>query len=143
MEARLRPDEAALAANPAAALTSLVRVPRIAAPTLLACLAALTGGCGGDGGGGAQEPVDKRGAALTCLRDKEGLPARPAGEDAIHVGDQRTGPRIRFFLTAGEAEAKQFEGGAEGSEQLGSALLFVRQGSERVLEQVEACLDEL
>ena len=115
----------------------------IAAPAILACIAALTPACGGSGARGKEDPNDKRGATLTCLREDKGLPARARGADAIQVGDPGTGPRIQFFLTAGEAEAKQFEGGAEGSEQLGSALLFVRQGSERVLEQVEACLDEL
>jgi hypothetical protein len=139
VEARLRRDETALAADADAALT----MRGIAAPTILACVAVLTPACGGGGAGGTDDATDKRGEALTCLTEEKDLPARAMGPDTIQVGDPRTGPRIQFFLTTGEAEAKQFEGGAEGSEQLGSALLFVRQGSERVLEEIEACLDEL
>jgi hypothetical protein len=113
----------------------------LAAGALLAAAA----GCGGGEPGAppSSEKNDDRAAALRCLREEKGLDARPVGEDVIVVGDAKTGPRIRFFLTAGEAEAKQFEGGAEGSEQIGSALLFVRQGSEQVLEKVESCLDAL
>ena len=55
----------------------------------------------------------------------------------------RNGPRIRFFLTSGQAEAEQFAGRGEGSEQIESALLFVREGSEQLLEDVEECLDNL
>ena len=109
-------------------------------------LVAASAGCGGSdrprAATGADEN-DKRAAALECLRDEQGMAATPVGEDLIQVGDPRRGPRIRFFLTAGEAEAKQFEGGAEGSEQIGSALLFVRKGGEAELEKVEACLDDI
>ena len=59
------------------------------------------------------------------------------------MGDPKTGPRIVFYLTAGEAEARQFEGDAEGSEQIGSALLYVRDGSDDVLGDVESCLGDL
>ena len=57
------------------------------------------------------------------------------------------GTRIRFFLTAGEAEVAQFRGEAEGTEQIGAALVFVepevREDSEELLEDVESCLAEL
>ena len=35
------------------------------------------------------------------------------------IGDGADAPRIKFFLTAGEAEAAQFEGDGEGAEQIG------------------------
>jgi hypothetical protein len=110
-----------------------------------AALLALVQACGGSDSGDlpSSEKNDDRAAALRCLGEEKGLDARPVGDDMIQVGDRRTGPRIVFFLTPGDAEAEQFEGGGEGSEQIGSALLFVRQGSEEVLEQVETCLDGL
>ena len=115
-------------------------------PILVAAAAlAAAAGCGGNGSSAspADKQSDKRGAALACIQEERGLEARPVGRDAIQVGDAARGPRIQFFLTNGEAEAAQFEGRGEGSEQIGAALLFVRQGSEQVLEDVEACLDDL
>jgi hypothetical protein len=50
---------------------------------------------------------------------------------------------VVFYLTSGQAEAAQFEGRGEGSEQIGSALLYVRDGSEEELEDVEACLSDV
>ena len=105
--------------------------------TLCALAGALLAGCGAsdeDGGGG------DRAAALGCLKEK-GVAARPVGTDSVQVGDPATGPRIRFFLTNGQAEAFQFQGRAEGAEQIGEALLFTRRGSEDLLERVESCLD--
>ncbi len=118
-------------------------MPKAAPALVAACLLALSGGCGGSDQPRAMsgpDENDSRATALACLRDDERLDARPVGKDVIEVGDPATGPRIRFFLTTGEAEAKQFEGGAEGSEQIGSALLFVRKAPEGELEKVEACL---
>ena len=112
----------------------------------LALLALAASGCGSKSGSSASpadKQSDKRGAALACLRGEQRVDARPLGRDSIQVGDARTGPRIKFFLTNGEAEAAQFEGRGEGSEQIGSALLFVRDGSENTLEDVETCLDQL
>jgi hypothetical protein len=112
-------------------------------PTL--ALFVLLGGCSvgsGDGSSG-EDSSDKRALALECLEQDKGLGARLDGDDALIVGDPERGPRIRFYLTSGEAEAAQFEGKGEGAEQIGSALLFVRDGSDEVLEQVEDCLGEL
>jgi hypothetical protein len=107
----------------------------------LGCAVAVASGCGGSDSDA--DPNDKRAVALECLTEEKELQARLDGEDAILVGDTRTGPRIRFFLTSGEAEAEQFEGRGEGAEHIGNALLFTRQGSEEVLAEVENCLDEL
>ena len=118
-------------------------MPRLAPPALvLVCAAAALAACGSDGGGSAGGG-DKRGAALGCLRGEKGLPARAVGEDTIQVGHGERGPRIRFFLHGGEAEATQFEGKGEGAEQIGSALLYVRGASEDLLDDVEKCLEEL
>ena len=73
----------------------------------------------------------------------EGIAARLAGDEEIAV-DGPGNPRIRFYLTAGEAEAAQFEGDGEGAEQIGAALLFVKpeitDASEDLLEKIENCL---
>ena len=114
------------------------------APLALAAALAL-GGCGISSGGDEEsaDPNDKRAVTLECLTEEQGVKARLAGRNAIQVGDSEKGPRILFFLTGGQAEAEQFAGDREGSEQIGNALLFVRDGSEQLLEDVEYCLDNL
>ncbi len=81
---------------------------------------------------------------LTCLTEEKGLDARLDGDEEIVFDGAAEGPYIRFFLTAGEAEAVQFEGEGEGSQQIGAALLFVEpevsDESEDLLADVEDCL---
>ena len=115
------------------------------APTLFAC-ALLLGvtGCGSDGGGGgggAPDPNDKRAVALACIRDEQGLEARLAGEKSIQV-DGAGGPRVEFMGSWGEAEGRQFQGEAQDAEQIGAALLFINQGSEKQLKKIETCLED-
>ena len=117
-------------------------LPLLALALVLAALA----GCGGgdDPANGRPATVDEnddRALALDCMTRVKGLDARLDGEDAIQVDDPETGPRIRFFLTSGEAESAQFTGQAEGTEQMGGALLYVREASDETLEDVEFCLD--
>ena len=116
------------------------------AATGAACLVTLAGaGCGvgvSSDGDTETDPHDKRAAALECLREEKGVQARLLGRESIQV-DGAQGPRIRFFLTPGEAEAQQFLGRGEGAEQIKSALLFVRHGSEETLQSTEECLGEL
>lgn len=111
---------------------------------LALALVATLAGCspGRAASGGGPNPNDKRGQALACLR-ADGLPALPVGDDRIVVGEGRGAPRIRYFTTSGEAEALQFKGGAEGAEQIGNALLWTGSASDRLLERIEACLDEV
>jgi hypothetical protein len=104
-------------------------------------LALAFAGCGGTKVG--PDSNDKRGAALDCLTSKYNLDARMSGKDEIQIGDARTGPRIRFFLTRGQAEAAQFEGTAEGTLQSGAALIYVRDNGDKLLKQVEDCVDSL
>jgi hypothetical protein len=111
------------------------------AHTIAVALCALAAACGSSGGGG-NDKNDKRAAALDCLQNEKHLPARLVGRDSIQV-DGPSGPRVQFFLTSGEAEAFQFEGKAEGTEQIGTALLFVRRAPDDQLKKVEKCLDEL
>jgi hypothetical protein len=58
------------------------------------------------------------------------------------IGDGPGAPRVRFFLTAGESEAAHFQAEGEGSEQIGATWLYVNEGSDDLLEEVETCLAE-
>jgi hypothetical protein len=110
------------------------------------CLAAVAiGGCSVTSNGveGNTDPNDKRAVALDCLKNDKSVPAHLLGTDSIQVDGSPNGPRIRFFITPGEAEAQQFLGHGEGAEQIKSALLFTRKGSEDMLQSTEECLDEL
>jgi len=120
-----------------------VKRPLLALTLLLAALA----GCGSSDAGGSDDESDKRVAALECLTEDKGIDARLDGDNDIVVNHDDTGPRIKFFLTAGEAEAASFEGRGEGAEQIGAALLYVkpvvREDTEELLADVESCLAEL
>ena len=99
-------------------------------------------GCSGANGGAQNanvDPNDKRAVALACMEEKR-IDARPEGKDVIQVGDRRTGPRIQFYLSTGAAETTQFKGEAQGAEQIENALMYVREGDERLLEELEGCV---
>ncbi|HLM26960.1 MAG TPA: hypothetical protein VK304_08340 [Thermoleophilaceae bacterium] len=98
-------------------------------------------GCGPSSGssGPTVDPNDKRAVALSCMKEKR-IDARPEGKDVIQVGDRRTGPRIQFYLSTGAAETTQFKGEAQGAEQIENALMYVRQGDDRLLEELETCV---
>ena len=113
---------------------------------VLASLALLPGcGLGSDDAGGGDDDSDKRAVAIECF-EEEGIDARlegKEGEEEIVIGEGSAAPRIKFFLTAGESAAAQFEGNGEGAEQIGPTLLYVNEGEDEVLETVELCLAEL
>lgn len=122
---------------------------RVLATTAALAVAATFGACGNEeasnsappGAAGAPpNPSDKRGVAVQCMTGK-GLTARLVGKQSIQVG-AIGGPRIEFFVSGGEAEGQQFQGEAQGAEQIGSALLFLNEGTEDQLDKVEACLDD-
>ena len=114
---------------------------------MLALAACLLAGCGsddGDSGGAGPDPADKRAVALDCIVNQKGIDAELSGDTAIQVGsDPDTQPRIEFFVTSGEAEGRQFQGNAQGAEHIGNALLFVREGSDELLDELEGCLQDL
>ncbi len=87
-------------------------------------------------------PEDKRGIALECIRDQKGIAAEAEGDKGIvlEVGGERT--RIDFFQSSLEAEGEQFEGRAEGAEQVGAALFYVRELPEDALVEIEDCLND-
>jgi hypothetical protein len=117
-----------------------VKRPLLLLPVLLLGLAA----CGSNDAGPAEDESDTRAVVLACLTEEKGIEAREDGDDEIVLNGAEDGPRIRFYLTAGEAEAAAFEGKGEGAEQIGAALLFVepevRVETEDFLENVEECL---
>jgi hypothetical protein len=94
-------------------------------------------------------PEDKRGVALACIRDEKGIDATAVGDKGIAIsadtpsggtGGQKS--RIDFFQSSLEAEGEQFEGRAEGAEQVGAALFYVRELSEQTLVEIEDCLND-
>jgi len=84
-------------------------------------------------------PNDKRAVALACITREKDVPARLVGEKSIQI-DGSNAPRVEFFVSSGEAEARQFQGEGQGAEQVGAALLFVNEGADDVLVKVEDCL---
>jgi hypothetical protein len=120
-----------------------VKRPLPALPLVL--LAVAVAGCGSSDAAPEVDESDKPGSTVACL-DAEGIPAHVEGTDDNEVVLD-AGPRVKFYLTAAEAEAAQFRGAGEGAEQIGSALLFVdpepEPETEDVLKHVEGCLAEL
>lgn len=115
--------------------------PLPAIPLVLLAIA----GCGSSDAAPEVDESDKPGSTVACL-EYEGIPAHVNGADENEVVLD-AGPRVKFYLTAAEAEAAQFRGAGEGAEQIGSALLFVDPepdpATEDVLKDVEGCLAEL
>jgi hypothetical protein len=85
---------------------------------------------------------DKRGAALACIRDRMQIDAEAVGDKGIAVRVDGQETRIDFFQSSLEAEGEQFEGRAEGAEQIGAALFYVRELPEPALVAIEDCLNE-
>jgi hypothetical protein len=109
---------------------------------LLLPLALALTGCGIGSDDATPDDADIRSAMMTCF-ESEGLDPHFEGEEGneeIVVGAGDGAPRVKFFLTAGESEAAQFEGRGEGAEQIGAALLYTNEGSDDTLEPMENCL---
>jgi hypothetical protein len=120
-------------------------VKRLLLPLLM--LLAVLAGCGSNDAAPVGDESDTRAAALACITEEKGIDAREDGDDEIVLDGAGDATRIRFYLTAGEAEAAAFEGDGEGAEQIGAALLFlepeVHEETEDLLKDVEDCLAEL
>ena len=108
-------------------------------------LLALASGCGSSDAGGNVNKSDLPGSALSCLEANDIQAERTGKDDDELVLD--AGPRIKFFLTADDAIAEQFRGRQEGTEQIGTALLFVDPETSKqqddILHDVEVCLSDL
>jgi hypothetical protein len=120
--------------------------PSILLSSILLVPAVLAGCSIGSEDAGGGNNVDDRTATMTCLQDAGVDNARlvgPDGKQQIVIGDSAKAPHIKFFLTAGEAEAEQFQGRGEGAEQIGGTLLYVGDGTDDQLKPVEKCLANL
>jgi hypothetical protein len=110
-----------------------------------ACAATLAlAGCGLGSDDAAPDDADIRTTVMTCF-ENEGIDATLEGEEGneeIVIGDGPGAPRVRVFLTSGESEAAHFQGEGEGAEQIGATWLYVNEGSDDLLEDVENCLAE-
>jgi len=58
---------------------------------------------------------------------------------SIQIGSLPTGPTIIFEPTPGAAQDVQIQGGAQGAEVIGSAVLYPNQAANKLLTTVEAC----
>jgi len=111
-------------------------------PLLLLALALPGCSIGSDDAAPGEDSSNLAERMLACI-EAEGIDASVEKEgQEILVGDGPGAPRVVFFLTSGESEARQFQGRGEGAEQIGSALLYVNEGDEDTLEDVENCLAE-
>jgi hypothetical protein len=119
-----------------------VKRPLAALPIALLALAS---GCGSSDAGGNVNKSDLPGTALACLESHD-IPAERTGKDDNELVLD-AGPKIRFYLTADEAIAEQFRGRQEGSEQIGTALMYVdpetSDMTDDLLHDVEICLADL
>jgi hypothetical protein len=120
-----------------------VKRPLFALPLVVLAVA----GCGSSDAAPAVDESDVPGTALACLEEND-IAATRRGDEGGNELVLDAGPRIKFYLTAAEAEAAQFRGQGEGAEQIGSALLFVEdpevdEETEEVLKVAEGCLAEL
>jgi hypothetical protein len=111
----------------------------------LALVLIVLSGCGSSDAAPGGDDGDTTGQALACLESND-IAAQRTGENENELVLD-AGPRIKFFLTAPEAEAAQFQGKGEGAEQIGSALLFVdpetSEETDDILHDVEVCLSDL
>ncbi len=95
-------------------------------------------GCGSSDAAPVVDESDVPGTALACLEEHD-IAATREGESGNELVLD-AGPTIKFYLTAAEAEAAQFQGRGEGAEQIGAAWLYVNDGEDELLEDVENCL---
>ena len=80
-----------------------------------------------------------RDSATRCLSD-HGITSQPVDSNTLQIVGPGAQPRIVFGTTPGEADARSFAAKAEGAEQIANALVYVNQGSDGLLRQVETCL---
>lgn len=76
---------------------------------------------------------------LACLRQAH-LPVTVVNGQTLQIGALPAGPTIKFTPTPSSAQDWQIYGWAQGAEAIGSALLWVHQGSDSELRAIENCL---
>ncbi len=123
-----------------------MRFAKPAAVSIVAAIAMALAGCGGvtvKPGAGSRGRIDNEATNnpnhLACMRDA-GLPVHQLKPGLLQVGPLPSGPTVLFTPTPGAAQARQIYGQVQGAEAIGSALLWVNQGSEGELQTIESCL---
>ena len=108
--------------------------------------AALTAGCGSitvQPKSGSRGQIDNQETMhpnhLACLLGAH-LPVTVINGHTLQIGAPPSGPTIVFTPTPSSAQDAQIYGHAQGAEAIGSALLWVHQGSDGELQKIEDCL---
>lgn len=121
---------------------------KFAPASAVAAIALALAGCGAiklQPNAGSRGVVDNEASNnpdhLACIRGA-GLPATEVNPHQLQVGPLPTGPTVVFTPTPGAAQAQQIYGQAQGAEVIGSALVWVNQGSQSELQTIENCLAE-
>ena len=76
---------------------------------------------------------------LACLLQAH-LPVTVVNGQTLQIGALPAGPTIKFTPTPSSAQDAQIYDQASGAEAIGSALLWVHQGSDSELKTIEDCL---
>jgi hypothetical protein len=84
---------------------------------------------------------DPRMKHVTCLVQHK-IPVTEVGRTWLQVGSAPAGPLVNFEPTPGAAQEQQISGQAQGAEVIGSALLYPKSGSDKLLQVIESCLAE-
>ncbi|HEY6397190.1 MAG TPA: hypothetical protein VIX82_07025 [Solirubrobacteraceae bacterium] len=119
---------------------------KLAAAPAVTALAIAFAGCGAiqlQPHAGSRGQIDSEATKnpdhLACMRGA-GLPVTEVDPHKLQVGPLPTGPTVIFTPTPGAAQAHQIYGQAPGAEVIGSALVWVHQGSASELQAIEGCL---
>jgi hypothetical protein len=76
---------------------------------------------------------------LACLREAH-LAVTVVNGQTLQIGALPAGPTIKFTPTPSSAQDAQIYAQIPGAEAIGSALLWVHQGSDSELQTIENCL---
>jgi hypothetical protein len=82
---------------------------------------------------------DPRTKHIECLVDHK-VPATKVGKSWVQIGVGTGGPIVKFMPTPGAAQEAQISGSDQGAEAIGSALLYPKQASDRLLQVIEDCM---
>jgi hypothetical protein len=108
--------------------------------------AVLLTGCGSiavtpaGGRGQVDNPTTMNPNHLQCLRQALHLPVNPVNGQTLQIGSLPAGPTVVFMPNPSSAQDAEIAGRAQGAEAIGSALLWVHQGSDSELRTIEDCL---
>jgi hypothetical protein len=121
---------------------------KLAPASAVAAIVLALAGCGAiklQPNAGSRGQIDSEATSnpdhLACMR-VAGLPVTEVNPHQLQIGPLPTGPTVVFTPTPGAAQAQQIYGQGQGAEVIGSALVWVNQGSESELRTIEDCLGQ-